>query len=436
MGFIWPALAQEKAPERITVIRDAETETLLRKFADPLFRAANLDSRLVRITLVRDRAINAFVSTGNRMFINTGLIQQAGSALEVIGTMAHETGHVSHGDITRMPDAARNALLQALATMLIAAAAGAASGDASVGMGGMMGGTAMMERSFMAFSRGQETGADQAGLNFLDKLHWSARGMLTLFQKLRDEEALIISRQDPYLITHPLTQDRLDYVARHVDTSPYSDAPLPAGLDGGFRMVQAKLNGFLDPPAKVLRANPESDRAAPARYARAIALHRLGHSADAVRILGGLIAEQPGNPWFAELKGQVQFESGHAVASIAAYQDAARLAPDQALIRQSLGQVLIEANDPAMLRPAVDALQAAQRLDREDEGTWHLLGIAWGRLGDIGQANLALAEEAMLQDDIPTARRFARQAAEALPVGPAKLRALDISNAVKKENRP
>jgi hypothetical protein len=66
VGSAWPAMAQEKAPERITAIRDAETEALLRKFADPLFRAANLDSRLVRIILVRERAINGFVSSGNR----------------------------------------------------------------------------------------------------------------------------------------------------------------------------------------------------------------------------------------------------------------------------------------------------------------------------------------------------------------------------------
>ncbi|MBV9251445.1 MAG: M48 family metalloprotease, partial [Acetobacteraceae bacterium] len=117
------------------LIRDAETETLLHKFADPLFRAAGLNSGLVRISLIRDRAINAFVSTGNRMFLNTGLIQQSGSAIEVIGTMAHETGHVQHGDITRMPEAEHDMLLQALGSLLIAAAAGVASGNPGVGVG-------------------------------------------------------------------------------------------------------------------------------------------------------------------------------------------------------------------------------------------------------------------------------------------------------------
>jgi predicted Zn-dependent protease len=54
------------------VIRDAETETLLRTFATPLFRAAGLDPNLVRIIVIRDDAINSFGSTGNRMFGHGG----------------------------------------------------------------------------------------------------------------------------------------------------------------------------------------------------------------------------------------------------------------------------------------------------------------------------------------------------------------------------
>lgn len=430
-----PVWAQDASPSRrLVVIRDAETEALLHKFADPLFRAANLSPGLVRIVLVRDPAINAFVSSGNRLFINTGLIQQAGSALEVIGPLAHETGHVAHGDISRLPEMAHDAFLQTLGTLLIAAAAGVASHDPGVGMGAMLGGTSMAQRSLMSFSRVQEEAADDAALHYLDKLHWSARGMLALFDKLEQQEALTVAYQDPYLIDHPLTEDRIAFVRHHVATSPYSNAPLPAGFESGFRMVRAKLDGFLDDPATVLRKYPAGDGSAPARYARAIAEHRLGHDADAVRLLDGLIRAQPDNPWLAELKGQILFESGQLRAALPPYQAAVRLAPTQPLIRQSLARVMVETGDAALLRPAVAQFQLAQRQERDDPETWHLLGIAWGRLGNLGEANLALAEEAMLEDNIPAARRFAREAARMLPQGPARLRALDISNAVKKEN--
>lgn len=432
-----PAWAQEGGPsKRLEVIRDAETETLLHKFADPLFRAANLSSGLVRIILVRDRAINAFVTTGNRMFINTGLVQQAGSALEVIGTMAHETGHVAHGDISRGPDMARDSLLETLGSLLIAAAAGAVSHDPGVGMGAVLGGSSMAQRSLMAFSRGQEEAADDAAVHYLDRLHWSSRGLLRLFDKLEQEEALTRRFQDPYMIDHPLTPDRIAFVQHHVATSPYSDAPLPAGFESGFRMVKAKLDGFLDDPYEVLRTYKATDGSAPARYARAIAEHRLGHDTVALQLLDGLIRQQPNSPWLAELKGQILFEGGQAGAALAPYRVAVQLAPNQPLIRQGLARAMVESNDPGLLRPAIDQLQLAQRQERNDPETWHLLGIAWGRLGNLGEANLALAEEAMLENHIPTARRFAREAAKALPLGPSRLRALDISNAVKKENRP
>jgi predicted Zn-dependent protease len=436
-SFSPPAWPQERIPQHsVVLIRDAETETLLLGFEKSLFKAAGLDPGLIRIMLVRDRAINAFVSTGNRMFINTGLLQQAGSVAEVIGTMAHETGHVAHGDISRVPELTRQAMLQSLGSMLIGAAVGVASRDPGVGMGAVLGGTSMAERNYLAFSRGQEEAADESGLRCLDSLGWPAAGLLALFDRLDQEDALITNRRDPYLITHPLTRDRMEFVRHHVEMTKGRDLRLPPTFETRFQMVKAKLDGFLDPPAILAKVHKLDDPSPPARYAWAIAEHQLGHTARALEILHGLIRTQPDNPWLRELDGQFLFESGQARASIVPYQEAVRLAPDQPLIRQSLGHAMIEANDHGLMRQAVTQLQIAARQDRDDDATWHFLGIAWGRIGDMGEANLALAEESMLQNDLPAARRFARLAADTLPAGPVRLRAHDISNATKKENRP
>ncbi len=420
----------------MVVIRDAETETLLRGFATSLYRAAGLDSRSIRIVLVRDRAINAFVSTGNRMFIDTGLLMQADSGLEVIGTMAHETGHVAHGDISRAPEIAREMMWKTLGSLLIAGAAGAASGDPGVGVGAMLGGSSMAQRGYFAFSRGQEETADHLALQYLDRLGLSARGLLHLFERLDAEDALVSDHRDPFLMTHPLTQDRIAYVRRHVAETAQTTGDLPAETEAAYQLVRAKLDGFLSDPGSVLRAYPVSDRSAPARYARAAAEHRLGHRRAALALMDGLIADQPSNPWFRELRGQILYENGRPAEAVPAYQEAVRLAPDQPLLHQGLGQAMMETGDRGMLRAAIGQLQLAQRQDLADGMTWHLLGVAWGRLGDVGQANLALAEEAMLAGDINLARRFARMAANSLPQGPARLRALDISNALNKENRP
>jgi predicted Zn-dependent protease len=434
--LIKTAASQERGPgTRLVLIRDAETETLLHAFADPLFRVAGVSAGLVRIMLVRDRALNAFVTTGNRMFINTGVIQQASSALEVIGVIAHETGHVAHGDISRIPEQQLEAMIESLGSLLIGAAAGVASRSGGVGMGAAVGGASMAQRRMMSFSRAQEESADQSALQYLSRLGWSASGMLSMFAKLEQQEALIIDRQDPYLVTHPMSRDRYLSVQHFIERSGDRGQAGTAAFEPEFLMVKAKLVGFIDPTVLVMRFYPESDPSPQSRYARAILALRTGQRAQSLRLLDSLIADQPRSSWLRELQGQVLLETGQPASAVPAYQEAVRLAPDQPLIRQSLGHAMIETGDHGMLRQAVTQLQLAQRPSRDDPETWHLLGIAWGRLGNLGEANLALAEEAILGGDIPVARRFARQAAETLPPGPSRLRALDISNAVKKENR-
>ena len=428
------ARSQERGPgERIVVIRDAETETLMRDITTALYRAAGLDPRTIRIVVVRDRAINAFVATGNRMFVHTGLIMRADSALEVVGTMAHETGHVMHGDISRGPEMAREMMWRSLGALLIAGAAGVASHDGGVGAGAALGGLSMAQRHYLSFSRGQEEGADSAAVKILDRLGWSAQGLLRLFEKLEDEDALVNDRRDPFLLTHPLTRDRMDFMRRHVASGHGGD--LPMKLEQAYLLVRAKLDGFLSIPGSVLRAYPASDRSAPALYARAAAEHQLSHRDAALTLMDRLIVMEPANPWFREMRGQILFETGYPREAVAAYQEAVRLAPDQALLHQGLAQAMMETGDRAMLRTAVGQLDIARRQDPDDDSVFHLLGIAWGQLGDMGQANLALAEEAIRNADYPLAKRFARMAAQSLPQGPAKLRALDIGNAAKKENR-
>ncbi len=419
----------------IVLIRDAETETLLHGVANPLFRVAGVSAGLTRITLVRDRALNAFVTTGNRMFIHTGMIQQSDSVLDVIGAIAHETGHIAHGDISRLPEQAYQAFLETIGSLLIGAAAGVMARDSSATAGAVLGGQAMAERRFMAFSRAQEDAADLAALSYLDRLGWSARGMMTMFDKLDAQEALIINRRDPYLLTHPMSHERFLRVQRHVENATRRDTVRTDGFEAPFRMVKAKLEAFLGAPSIVTRAYPITDPSPEARYANAVLHHRMGHRDQAVMILDSLLRENPNSPWLLELKGQVLLESGQAKAAVGPYQQAARMAPDQPLIRQGFGHALLESGDPAMIRQSITQLQASLSGARNDPSTWRLLGIAQGRLGNTGDANLALAEEAMLYGNLPVARRFAKMAADALPAGPSRLRALDITNAIKKENR-
>lgn len=429
-----PLRAARAAQGGIELLRDDETESLIRNFADPLFRAAGIDPGLVRILLVRDDEINSFVTTGNRMVLFSGMIHASERASEVIGVMAHETGHIFEGHLVQLPDMVRQAYLEAMAGLLASVAGGVAAGNGGAAMAGALGSEQLASRGLLAYTRDMEAQADAAAMRFLDALHWSAAGFRDLLDTLKGEESLITADQDPYVRTHPLTEDRIEFVEHHVATSPWSNAPLPAGFDARYALVRAKLAAFLTPSSITLSRVKATDGSAPGRYARAIALYRLSHTAEALSLLRGLEAEDPANPWYRELEGQVLFDAGRPRDAIVPYQQALRLAPSATLVRGELARAMIETGDASLLQPAITQLRIALAAEPGQAEFWQAMAEAQGRLGAIGQAQLASAEAALALGDIGRAKGFAIEARKHLPPGPDRLRADDISNATKKEN--
>jgi len=432
-----PSAARAQGQARIVSLRDAETESLIRAIADPIFRAAGLDPAAIRITLLQDRAINAFVTTGNRLFLTTGLIRRTESAAEFAAVIAHETGHLAGGHLQRLPEEIQAAMIrQTMALLLggVAAVAAGGRGGAEAGIGIAMAGQNLALREFLAYTRAQEQAADQAAIGLLARTGWPPVGLARLLARLEEQENLQLSRQDPYLRTHPLTRDRLAFVQEEAARMGAPGAAAPSGIEARYAMVRAKLDGFLDPPQATLRRIAAGDAAAPARYARAIALHRSGRRAESIALLDGLIRERPADPYLHELKGQVLFESGDPRAALGPYGTAARLAPEEPLIRVALAHALIETGDAALLRRAQAELAAALAREPGLAFAWRLLATARGRAGDLAGADLALAEEAMLLSDFATARMLARRAEPRLPPGPDRLRAQDILEAARREN--
>ncbi|MFQ3622015.1 MAG: M48 family metalloprotease [Acetobacteraceae bacterium] len=427
LALLAPVAAQ---PRPITLIRDAETERLLRTINTPLFAAAGLDRGLVRTYILSDRSINAFVTTGNRLVVHTGLITSVGSANELAGVLAHEVGHISGGHIARLPEELRNAMIRSVAAMLVGAAAAAATGQSGAAAAIGVGGQSLAMRELFAFTRTQENAADQAAVTYLARVGWSHAGLLRVMERLSAQEMLLTENQDPYLRTHPLTRDRMEFLRERLEGAAAAQAPMPAEIEQSFQMVRAKLIGFLD-GAAVARVYPAADRSAPARYARAILAYRQGRTDEAIAGLDALIAERPASPWLHELRGQVLHESGRVREALDSYRQAARLAPGEGLIRAGLGRVMVDTGDPAMLPAAIAELESSTRLDPRTPLTWRTLGIAHGRAGDLGRSALALAEEAALLGDLRTQREMAARAERLLPPGPARLRAQDLSRAAE-----
>jgi predicted Zn-dependent protease len=372
-------------------IRDSEIEQDIRILAGPVWRAAGLEPRDVGVYLVNDKQLNSFVAGGQAIFINTGLILRAENANQLIGVIAHETGHIVGGHILRAKEAMKNASIESIIAMVFAAAAGVA-GRSGAPLYGAMG---VGERSFMRFSIAQEATADHAALNFLDRACQSARGLFKFFEILQANEMLSGDRQDQWTHTHPLTAQRIEYLREHVQRSRCSNAPDPSGSAELMRNIQIKLRAFLDPPATTLASFPEADNSVSARYARAIAYYRTPDLARALPAVDRLIRDFPNNPYYRELKGQMLFENGRGREAIRPYEDAVRLAPSASLLRISLSQVYIESGDQALNKRAIAYLNDASREEGRDSQVWRFLAVAYGRDNQIGMAALSLAEEAL-----------------------------------------
>jgi len=417
------AMAKEKSP---SILRDAEVEGIIRSYADPLFRAAGIPPASITLRILNAPSLNAFVTTGNRMFIHSGLLMKAETPGQLIGVIAHETGHIAGGHMVRLHDKIEDTSMGMLGSLALGALAGLASGRADVGMAAMSLGQNVLARDFFAFSRTQENSADAFALKVLDETGQSAQGLLEFFELLEGQELLSAAQQDPYVRTHPLTIDRIDTVRHHVERSSVpADTPTQQQL-AHDRMV-AKLFAFLQPQSRTLnRYGPDNESVA-ARYARAIAFFRRGQLDKSLPLIDGLLAEYPNDPYFHELKGQMLVENGRVKQAIPSYARAVELAPDAPLIAISYGHALVESGDAAVLEKAVGVLERALAQDPASPFGWRLLGTAQGRLGNEPQAAYALAEYALRAGDYERALYHVGKAETGIPQSdPAWLRLQDI----------
>ena len=415
------------------LIRDAEIEQLLREYTTPVLRVAGLAKQNVRIVIINDRGFNAFVADGRRIFVNAGALMESQTPNQIIGVLAHESGHIAGGHLARIREQLANASTQAILAMLLgvgAMIAGGRSGNVGMGEAGaamMHGPQAMIQNQLFAYIRAQEDQADRAAVKYLTATGQSAKGMHETFKRLADQILYHTRYMDPYMQSHPMPTERVAALEGMARSSPYWDTKDSPALQARHDLMRAKLYGFMDRPEMIARRYAAGDNSLAARYARAISAYRFGDPRGALAQIDALIHAQPQNPYFHELKGQALLEAGKPAEAIAPLRQAVRLAPDPVLIQIMLGQALIATHDRARSEEAIALLQAALAREPESPEAYSQLAMAYGQKGDLAHADLASAQAAFMRGDIKTARELAARARTRFPVGsPGWVKADDI----------
>ncbi len=411
-----------------SILRDAETEALLADISKPLITAAGLSPANVQVILIDDPSINAFVVAGQNVYIHSGLITAADDVNEVQGVIAHELGHIAGGHAIRFNEGYSQATKITLLSLL-AGVALMAAGAGEAGAGVMAMGQQAAMGNLLAYSRVQESSADQAGSSYLRNAGISGKGMIDFFKTLQSQEFRTgVDRTIDYAYTHPLSGDRIVRLETAIEADPAYNTPIDPALEQRFERVKAKLAGYVEDPTRTLKKYPESDTSIPARYARAFAWHKSSYPEKALAETEALIAAQPDNPYFLELEGQVLLESGRPVEAIGPLRKATALSGSQPLIASMFGHALIATEDPQYYDEAEHVLRAAVSRDRENPFAWYQLGMVYAREGDDSRAALASAERFDLTQQWPLALRYAEVAMAGIdPNAPDWLRAQDIA---------
>ena len=405
-----------RAQGGLALIRDTETERVLRGYLDPILIVAGLSPASVRLHLVNDPSINAFVAEGQNMFLNTGILMALDKPNQITGVIAHETGHMADGHLIRAQAGMKAATVPLLLSMAVGVAAMiAGAGDA--GQAILMAGQQIAERTFLAFSRTQESAADQAGMRYLTATHQSGMGMVEVFKKFENQEILSARRSDPFAQTHPAPTDRISALQSLVDASPYRDIKDSPESQYAWDMMRAKLRGYIQRPEFTLRQYPLSDTSKAGRYARAMAYFEEPNMKMALGEIEGLLKDEPDNPYFLEMYGQINVEMGKVNEGIEPYRRAVQILPDAPLIRIALAAALLGSENPKYTAEAAQELQTALSQDYDESFGWYELAQAYGRLGQTGKAELATAERYFAIDAFPQAMQFAGRAQRQLQPG-------------------
>ncbi len=419
-------LAQTLPAYAQSLLRDTEIEETLRDYTTPILQAAGLTPSSVDLYLVNDASLNAFVTRGQNIFLHSGIILESDTPNQLKGVIAHEAGHIAGGHIVRSDYGNRSAY----GAILIAAGIGIAAilaGETQAGALVLGGSQQFGVIEALAYSRVNESAADQYAAEYMERTGQSAQGLIDFFDKFRAQEVLSQARRYPYFRGHPLSADRIDALRERVEESDYTHKIDTEDHQHRLDMAKAKLRGFLDGPQLVFSYYPPSDTSKPARYARAVAHFKGADLGNAIKEIDSLIAEEPENAYFYELKAQILYESGQGPKSIAPAEQALALRPDSPLLKLALAQALLESSEPPKVEKSVKLLKSALQTEPQNSFMWYTLSRAYGELNQEPLAKYAVAEQAYAVGDVLRARSFAKRAQEDLPRNePQWRRASDI----------
>jgi predicted Zn-dependent protease len=345
-----------------------------------------------RFFVVGEPSLNAFSVPGGSIYMYTGLLERAKSTSEVAGVMGHEIIHAKDHHMVRMGSGIDPLALLGLLAMIAARGgpAGQAAGAITQGISAA--------RQF-SFSRSLELEADTLGTKYMALAGYDPKGALAFMRTLDQQRALSQGDIPSYLLTHPVTQERMANIELIIKSLPERAAARGESVDELRRIqVLIRLERHEDEAiiAENERALSENDGNAPARHFLALAQQAKGKTAEARTNYEKARALDPKLPGLDRDMGRLYSQMGEFQLAHESLDRAIKAEPREALNYLYLGECYERENN---LREAANAYVNATNLAPHSAVAFNRLGVAYGRMNRQGEGYYYVGRSMLLQDD-------------------------------------
>ncbi|MDA9004756.1 M48 family metalloprotease [Amylibacter sp.] len=396
------------------ILRDAEIERTLKIITLPLLENTKIDQQNFKVLVINDSSMNAFVTSGQYIFIHYGLINKIETVEQLQSVIAHEIGHITGGHYIQRTSDIESARTLAGIGMILSAAAGLVSGDSNIAIGLAAGSQSASKRNFLKHSRTQEASADQAGIKLMAAANINPHAALEVLEIFKGQELLTAKRQDPYIQTHPLNSQRISSIQKSLKTLNFKKNEKDKNIDYMYNRMRAKFKGFTEKPFRALQTTNIKKNDELNLYTRAIAYHRLPDLNLAQKEINKLLELKPNDPYYNELKAQFLLETGNPNEAIKYYNRALELEPNELLFNVGLSRAL---NSIGKYKSTIKILKNIYDKDPRNGRLLRELAIAYSQNGELGWASLLTAERYALYGKFNDALLHAKRAQSILVPG-------------------
>ena len=430
---------QSYSAQNYQIIRDAEIEFFLNKIIKSIIEEGQSKNFYPR--LVFNSEYNAFVTGSNKIYVNTGLINQANSLSEIQAVLAHEIGHLALNHYnTRLINSKKLSNYSKLATFAGIALSAKGKIDTDTAVGLIIGSDDLANKSSLQFSRIQEQQADKFALDHLIKNKISLIGLEKLLTNLANEELKDPNTALNYYRSHPFSKQRLEQVKKYkLQYQKVSLAEQTVSINENvisLKYIKNKIKAYIIDPNDMIRSLKNNNDFL-SNYSQMIALFRLGKYDLAHKKHTLIKNKYEEYPFFSELKGDIHFKEGNFNIAINEYEKAIQtlqevFPPSTDLIKFSLIKTYLQTNNKGNLDKSIILLEELLLNNPNWSYLWRLLSKASGKLNKKGIAYIALAEEALIKKNFIKAKKYVDIANKqsGLPIT-YKLRGTDILNRIK-----